>query len=286
MLALIGTFALAAGASFTAGPVETVQTGFEFTEGPVWLPSGVLLFSDIPADCIYRADKTVFRKPSGQSNGLTLDPQGRLIAAEHQNRRVTRTEADGAIAVVAGRYQGKRFNSPNDVVVRSDGSVYFTDPPYGLEGGLKGPQAELDFAGVFLVTPKGEVKAVVRDFAMPNGLALSPDEKTLYVADCERGLIRAFDVAADGSLSKDRKLCDVPGPDGMKVDREGHIWTTGGAIWVIGTKGEVLQKIDFPEVPANCAFGDADYKTLYVTARHGLYKIRTTVAGVAPGPRK
>ncbi len=287
MLVTILAIALAASGVLTEGEVQTVQTGFQFTEGPLWLPSGGLIFSDIPADAILRPDKSAFRQPSGRSNGLTLDTQGRLVAAEHENRRVSRTEADGKIVVVADRFEGKRFNSPNDVVVRSDGVIFFTDPPYGLQGGLEGPNAELNFAGVFAVMPTGAVKALVRDFVRPNGLALSADEKNLYVAECELGHIRAFDVAADGTLSNDRRLCDIPGPDGMKVDRQGNIWSSADdGIRVISPKGELLQTIAFPEQPANCGFGDADYKTLYVTARHGVYKIRTTVPGIIPGLKK
>ncbi len=289
MIGLITALVLSAGAACTTGPVETVQSGFQYIEGPLWMPGTGIIFSDIPADSIFRVDKTVFRKPSHQSNGLTLDPQGRLVIAENKNRRVVRIEADGSTTVLADHFQGKRFNSPNDVIVRSDGSLYFTDPPYGLEGGLKGPQAELDFAGVFLVTPKGEVNALARDFSMPNGLALSPNEKTLYVSDSERHVIRAFDVATDGSLANGRDFfnqTDLKIPDGLKVDRDGRVWATGSAIWAIAPSGELLQKIDIPEEPSNCAFGDADYKSLYVTAVHGLYKVRTTVAGIAPGPGK
>lgn len=286
MITLLVSLSLWTGATFTAGPVETVQTGFKFTEGPLWLRDQGLIFSDVPGDTIYHADKRVFRNPSGQSNGITLDPQGRVVNVEHKGRRVVRAEADGSLTVIADRYQGKRLNSPNDVVVRSDGTVYFTDPPFALPKRLQDPAAELDFAGVFMVTPKGELRVLARDFAMPNGLALSPDEKTLYVDDTELGLIRAFDVAPDGVCSNERKFCDVPEPDGMKVDTQGNIWCTGGVLWVFSPKGETLQKVEFPQEPSNCTFGDADYKTLYVTARTGVYKVRVTVPGIAPGPKK
>lgn len=268
-------------AEFTAGPVETVAEGFIFTEGPVWLPDGTLLFSDIPANKIFRGDKTVFRDPSGQSNGLTLDREGRLIAAEHLNRRVTRTEADGSVVVVADRFEGKRFNSPNDVVVRADGAIFFTDPPYGLPGGLGGPNAELDFSGVYAVLPGAAPKVLVKDFKKPNGLTLSPDEKILYVADTEGGHIRAFDLAEDGSVSNDRLFCELPGPDGIKTDTAGNIWATASdGVRVIAPDGALLQTIEFPQNPANCAFGGADGKTLYVTARRAVYKVATTVAGI------
>ncbi len=280
---LIGLTVLGAGGGFAAGDVQKVADGFMFTEGPLCLPDGTLLFSDIPANKIFRADKTVFRDPSGQSNGLTLDTEGRLIAAEHQTRRVTRTAADGAITVLAERYQGKRFNSPNDVIVRSDGLLFFTDPPYGLKGGLEGPDAELDFSGVYSLVPGSEAKARAKDFLRPNGLALSPDEKTLYVADTKAAHVRAFDVAADGALSNDRVLCELPGPDGMKVDTKGNLWCTArDGVRVISPKGELLETIAFPAVPANCTFGGVDGKTLYVTARMGVYRVPVSVPGIRP----
>lgn len=277
---LIVAALMGAAEDLTAGPVEVVSEGYRFTEGPLWLPDNTLIFSDIPADTIYRADKTVFRQPSGKSNGLTLDRQNRLIACEHWNRRVSRTDKDGVVSVVADRYDGKRFNSPNDVVVRSDGLIFFTDPPYGLED----REAELDVAGVYLVKPDGEVTLLVKDFKKPNGLAFSPDEKVLYIADTEGRHIRAFDVAKDGTLSNDREFCELPGPDGMKVDVRGNIWCTASdGVRVFTPAGDLIQTIVFPQAPANCAFGDADFKTLYVTARTGLYKVRVTVAGIRPG---
>lgn len=285
MIKLVLLAALSAAPLFTAGPVETVAEGFVFTEGPVWW-NGTLYFSDIPADTIYSADKQVFRKPSGQSNGLTLDGEGRLLAAEHQNRRVSRTEADGTITVIADRFEGKRLNSPNDVIVRKDGMIFFTDPPYGLPGGLEGDQAELDFAGVFAVKPGEPAVALARDFKKPNGLALSMDEKTLYVADSEVGHLRAFDVAADGTLSNGRVFHEMAGPDGIKVDLEGKIWATGGdGVRLIDTKGTLLQTLEMPMKPTNCGFGGADGKTLYVTARKTVHQVALTVAGPLPGAR-
>lgn len=261
------------------GPVETIAEGFQFTEGPVWLPSGILLFSDIPADTIYRADKTVFRKPSGKSNGLTLDGEGRLIACEHWNRRVTRADKDGGITVVADRYDGKKLNSPNDVVVRSDGTVFFTDPPYGLEG----RQAELAFRGVYAVSPDGRIRLLTDEFKTPNGLAFSPDEKTLYIGDSGEGFVRAYDVAKDGTLTNGRLFCRIPVPDGMKVDNRGRLWCTAeDGVRVFDPTGEHVGTVAFPQPPANCAFGDEDGKTLYVTARTGVYKVRCAVEGLRP----
>jgi len=278
-LAVAATLLLGAEESLTAGPVETVAEGFKFTEGPVWLPGEGLVFSDIPADTIYRPDKTVFRQPSGKSNGLAVDAQGRLLACEHWNRRVTRTETDGTVTVLADSYLGRKFNSPNDLVVRSDGAVFFTDPPYGLDK----RERELPFHGVYVLLPDGELKLLSVYFKRPNGLALSPDEQTLCIGDSEAGFIQMFGVAADATLSNSRLLDEGVGPDGMAMDEDGRLWTTArDGIRVYGPDGALAQTISFPERPANCAFGGEDGKTLYVTARHGLYRVRCTVAGLRP----
>jgi len=270
----------AAGADLVQGPVETVATGLSFSEGPVWVPGKGLIFSDIPANTIYAADKSVFRKPSGKSNGLTLDREGRLIACEQEKHRVTRTEPDGTITVLADSYLGRKLNSPNDVVVRSDGTIFFTDPPYGLEG----REAELPFSGVYAIAPDGKVTLLSVYFKYPNGLAFSPDEKTLYISDSGAGFIEAFDVQKDGMLTSARTFATDVGPDGMKVDEKGNLWTSAkDGIRVYRPSGELAVTIAFPEQPANCAFGDEDGKTLYVTARHGLYKVRCTVRGIRPG---
>jgi len=271
--------------------VEKVDTGFRFTEGPVWnAKEDCLRFSDIPANIIYlwRSGKKseVFRDPSGHSNGLTYDKQGRLIACEHGNRRVSRTERDGSITVLAERYEGKRLNSPNDVVVKSDGSLYFTDPPYGLK--KQKEDKELDFQGVYRISPDGKtLTLLIDDFDRPNGLAFSPDEKTLYIADSsKRRHIRAFDVKEDGTLANGRLFAnlhhDDPGvPDGMKVDVEGNVYSTGpGGVWVFNPKGELLGRIVTPEVPANCAWGDADWKSLYTTARTSVYRVKLSIQGI------
>jgi sugar lactone lactonase YvrE len=268
--------------------VEKVAGGFEFTEGPVWVPDGYLLFSDIPASTIYRwtpgsVSAEVFRAPSGRSNGLTLDREGRLLACEH-DRRLSRTEGDGSVVTLAERYEGKRLNSPNDVVVRSDDSIYFTDPPYGLPRQEEG--RELDFNGVYRLAPDGALTLLDDSFDRPNGLAFSPDERVLYVDDSRRGHIRAFDVQADGMLSNGRVFAELrePGeqgvPDGMKVDVRGNVFCTGpGGIWVLDAAGEPLGVIRVPEVPANLAWGDDDLKTLYITARTGLYRLRVRTGG-------
>jgi len=278
--------ALTASQTLTIGDVELVADGFLFTEGPVWVnASGTLLFSDIPADTIYAMDKTLFRKPSGQSNGLTLDHEGRLIACEHKNRRVSRTEKNGNITVLAEKYQGKRLNSPNDLTLRSDGIIFFTDPPYGLTKGLQSPEAELTFSGVYRIGTDGSITLLIDDFIKPNGIALSPDEKILYIADTEGKHLRAFDVDTTGDISNSRIFCELDSPDGIKVDVEGNIWSTASdGMHVYNPKGELIQMIVCPQQPANCAFGDKDGHTLYVTARTSLYKIRTTVEGILPKP--
>jgi gluconolactonase len=274
---------------FEPGDPERLATGFQFTEGPLWLPGGPLIFSDIPADRIYRwtprDGAQVWREPSGQSNGLTLDRQGRLLACEHGKRRVSRTEADGTVVPLVERYRGKRLNSPNDIVVRRDGVVYFTDPPYGIE-----PQQQEQLVnGVYALRPDGQLLLVADDFVRPNGLAFSPDESVLYIDDSGQRHVRAFDVRPDGTLDNSRLLADMdhpqPGsPDGMKVDEQGHLYVAGATgLWVFEPDGTRLGVIVFPERPANLAWGDQDRRTLYVTARTSLYRVRTRVAGVAVG---
>jgi gluconolactonase len=266
---------------FTA-PVEKLGGDFKFTEGPLWVAANnQLLFSDIPANRIVSfkdGNIATFRAPSNNSNGLTLDKQGRLIACEHGTRRVTRTEADGTLTVLAERYENKRLNSPNDAVVRSDGAIYFTDPPYGVKPDAR----ELDFQGVYRISADGkELALLVRDFIKPNGLAFTPDEKTLYVNDTEGGHIRAFDVSADGKLSNSRVFAKVPGPDGMKVDSTGNVYCTSAAgVMVFDGAGRHLGTFVAAEQPANCAFGGADWKALYMTCRSGLYRVRLSVPGV------
>jgi gluconolactonase len=275
--------------------LDRVATGFTFTEGPVWRGDD-LLFSDIPNSRTIRyrplpegPEITTFRHPTGNANGLTLDRQGNLIACEHTTRRVTRVDAQGRVETLADSYQGKRLNSPNDVVVRSDGSIFFTDPPYGLRNQSEGK--ELPFNGVFRLDSSGTLHLLADDFERPNGLAFSPDEKTLYVDDSARFHIRAFDVSADGSVSGGRVWAELKGkpeergvPDGMKVDAEGNVYCTGpGGVWVFGENGRLLGRIVMPEVTANLAWGDADWRTLYLAASTSLYRLRLSVAGIPVG---
>ena len=268
------------------GEPELVATGFEFTEGPVWHPDGYLFLSDIPAHRIFKltpdGTSEVFREPSGGANGLTFDRQGRLIACEYHSRRVSRTESDGTISVLADSYRGKRLNSPNDVVVKSNGSIYFTDPFYGFPADQ---ERELDFQGVYRIATDGAVTLLVDDFGVPNGLAFSPDESILYIDDSRHQHVRAFDVLSDGSLTNGRIFIDMRADargaaDGMKVDVTGNLYVTGaGGTWIISPTGEHLGTIVTPELPANCAFGGPDYKTLFIAARTSIYSIQLSIAG-------
>jgi len=231
-----------------------------------------------------KAGLSVFREPSGNSNGLTYDREGRLIICEHGNRRISRIDIDGSYAILADTYQDRQLNSPNDVVVRSDGNIFFTDPPYGIEP----EEQELPFQGVYLFNPeKRQLRLLTKDFAKPNGLTFSPDESTLYIADSspERRHIRAFDFEEEGRLSNSRVFAEIrsekPGnPDGIKVDTEGNLYVSAaGGIWVFSDTGREIGVIETQERPANCAWGDADWKSLYITARTSLYRVRLNIPG-------
>jgi gluconolactonase len=274
--------------------LELLADGFEFTEGPVWhFGEQQLTFSDIPADTMYRWDEVggvrVFRKPSNFSNGMTYDLDGALVVCEHRTRRVTR-ETGGHVEVVVDRFAGKRLNAPNDVIVAHDRSLLFTDPHYGLGEGFGGPaDQDQPVRGVYRVAPgRREAELLVDDFEGPNGLALSPDERTLYVDDSEHGHIRTFAVEGDWSLKGGNVLVAFPDEDegvvdGLKVDSDGNVYCTGpGGVWICSPTGAVLGRIPTPEVAANLAWGDDDAQTLYVTASTGLYRIRCRAAGYAP----
>ena len=276
--------------------VEELGSGFGSeigpAEGPVWWKEGgYLLFSDVGQNRRIKwapgEGVSVFHEPTNFANGLTRDIQGRLIACERTTRRVTRMDSDGSITVVANNYRGTRLNSPNDVVVKSDGSIYFTDPCTSTV------ETELDFYGVYRVSPDlGTIHLLVRDFVIPNGLAFSPDERTLYVDDSRRWYIRAFDVEPNGllALASDRVLCDRIGerpgsPDGMKVDVEGNVYCTApGGIWVIDPSGKHLGTILTGVPPTNICWGGEDWKTMYYTTRYTFGNIRLKIAGV-PVPR-
>jgi sugar lactone lactonase YvrE len=285
-------------------PIECIAGGLRFTEGPVWRGTS-LLFSDIPNQRIVRwrrlpegPELTTYA--TGMSNGLTLDHHGQVLAAEHNGRRVTRVADDGTRTVLAERFQGKRLNSPNDIVVKSDGSIYFTDPPYAIQPSTPGmprpvgwwtaPIAgkELSYNGVYRLTHDGTLHLLVDDFALPNGLAFAPDESVLYIDDSAHKHIRAFDVRSDGTLSNSRILLDMasedPGvPDGFKVDVHGNVFCTGpGGVWVCRPNGELLGRIVLPELPANLAWGE-DGSVLFLTARTSVYRLQTKTRGTLPG---
>jgi len=274
--------------------IEKLAGGFKFTEGPVWTREGFLLFSDIPNDTILKWDPksgqvSDYRKPSAGANGNTLDSQGRLVSCEHAGRRVSRREKDGTVVTVVDRYEGKRLNSPNDVIFKSDGAMYFTDPPYGLAKQDEDPAKEQAHNGVYRLKD-GKITLLTTELKRPNGLAFSPDEKTLYVAnsDAARKIWMAYPVKSDGTLEAGKVFFDVtaskdPGlPDGMKVDRRGNLYCTApGGVWIFSPDGKHLGTLKPTEVPANCHWGD-DGKTLYMTAQTGLYRIRLNVAGIRP----
>ena len=273
--------------------VEQIATGCQFTEGPLWhATEHFLLFSDIPANKMRKWDAdsgmTVFREPSGKSNGLTYDKGGHLIACEHANRRVSRTTADGQVLTIVSHYQGKRLNSPNDVVVKSDGSLYFTDPPYGLSAayGVES-EKELDFQGVYRLSPNGDtLTLLVDDFDRPNGICFSPDESILYINDTERMHVRAFDVQPDGTIANGRVFGEEEGdtgkPDGMKADIHGNVYLTGpDGIWVFAPDGTHLGIILVPERSANLAWGGDDWKSLFITASTSVYRVECKASGVA-----
>lgn len=275
--------------------LEYLAGGFSWAEGPVWnFAAGYLTFSDVIGNTMHRYDDSggaqVYRKPSNHANGQTIDAAGRLIVCEHRTRRVTRETPHGVETLVDG-YEGKKFNSPNDVVAAGDGSLIFTDPSYGLdkveEGG--GGERELPFQGVYRIPPgSNEAGLLVDDFVGPNGLALSPEEDILYVVDSERSHVRSFQIGAGWKLSGGGVLVEIPSegagvPDGMKVDVEGNIYCSGeGGIWVCTPEGKMLCHILVPETTANLAWGDDAARTIYIAADTGLYRIRCRTTGFAP----
>jgi gluconolactonase len=287
--------------------IEKLADGFIFTEGPLWMPEGYLLFSDPNANTIYRwspdGQVSVFRTKSGYagtdigeygqpgSNGITLDPEGRVTIDEHGNRRVVRIEKNGAVTVLADRFEGKRLNSPNDLVYRSDGTLFFTDPPFGLPKAFDDARKELPFSGIYSLKD-GKLMLGARDLTGPNGLAFSPDEKYLYVGnwDEKRKVVMRYEVRPDGSLSPGYVFFDMtnaPGEDaldGVKVDVEGNVYVSGpGGLWILSADGKHLGTIVGPEHPHNLTWGDDDGRTLYLTAQTGLYRVRLKIPGIRPG---
>ena len=272
--------------------VEQVATGFGFTEGPVWdKAKKQLVWSDMKHDHMrsWSAARGVqtYRKPSNKANGSAWDREGRLVSCEHGTSRVVREERDGALTVLASHWKGNELNSPNDVAVRSDGSIYFSDPTFGRtreDVGIPRPLT-LDFRGVYRISPGGGLTLLVDDFEQPNGLCFSLDEKRLFINDTPRKHIRVFDVQADGGIANGRVFGettgDAPGaPDGMKIDCEGHVYCTGpGGVHVFDHDGRCLGVILTPERPTNMAWGDDDLRTLYVTAQTSIYRARLRTPG-------
>lgn len=273
---------------------EKLATGFLFTEGPLWhAREKYLLFSDMPGDHLRKwttaGGISTFRKPCAQSNGLAWDREGRLIVCEHASSLLTRTEKNGDITVLASHHDGKELNSPNDVVVKSDGAIYFSDPTYGRNEYYGNPRTtQLAFRGLYRVAPDSKTLALMADdFGQPNGLCFSLDEKHLYVNDTDRQHIRRFDVAADGSLSGGAVWAETRGegpgaPDGMKIDSAGNVYCCGPAgIHVFAPDAACLGVVKVPEYTANFCFGDDDRRSLYVTASSSIYRFRVTVPGPA-----
>ena len=278
----------------STAPLERLGTDMKFLEGPQWIPAegGYLVFSDIPSNELKKWTAkdgiTVFRQPSNNTNGNTLDNQGRLLSAEHSGRRIAVADAAGNLTTVVEGFEGKRFNSPNDVVVSADGCLWFTDPDYGLSSDPVTKQKvgkELDGDFVFRFDPKSKaLTAVAKDFSKPNGLCFSPDGKRLYVADSGTPKhIRAFDVTSAGTLENGRVFAQIDkgAPDGIRCDTEGRVWSSAGdGVHVFAVSGELIGKILVPESAANLAFGGSDMKTLFITARKSLYAIPVMAKGI------
>ena len=289
--------------------IERLADGFDWSEGPVWVrDGGYLLFSDVPKNVVHKWDPrsgsvSDHLRPSGYtgstprggepgSNGLTLDSMGRLVLCQHGDRQVARVDPGGKWSVLAKAYQGKRFNSPNDLCYDRSGNLYFTDPPYGLEGKNNDPKKEIPFNGVYLLRKSGELVLLTKEFTFPNGIALSPDEKTLYVAqsDPDKPIIQAMDVKPDGTVANSRLLFDAAHlregrkglPDGLKVDTKGNIFTTGpGGVLILSPEGKHLGTIATGEATANCGWG-GDGSDLYVTADMYLCRVKTKTKGRLP----
>jgi gluconolactonase len=268
-----------AGQDFSHVQVEPVAEGFPGGEGPVWSRQGFLIFSDYSRDRLYKCvpgkPPEVYREDSHGANGNTMDRQGRLYSCEYKARRVTRTDRQGRIEVLVDKFEGKRFNAPNDIVVRRDGHVYFSDPLF-----TPLDQRDLDFYGVFHVTPKGQIEAIARMKTRPNGVTLSPDGKTLYVANTDERNIRAYTLDRNGKASGERiAIPDLPaGPDGIRTDVKGNLYITARGVVVYSPEGKLLGKIAPPVNPRNLTFGDRDLRTLYMVG-NSIFRARLDVAG-------
>jgi len=269
------------GQDFSHIAIEKVDAGFRFTEGPVWSREGFLLFSDVPNNQIRKlvpGERSVaFRDDSHGANGNTFDAQGRFYSCESKTRRVVRMDKKGKMEVLAEKWEGKRLNAPNDIVVRKDGQIYFTDPAFGDQADTR----ELAFYGVYHINPKGVMNLIARPAGRPNGIAFSPNGRILYVANSDDRNVRAYDVDHNGAVSNERVVVsNIDGvPDGIRLDEKGNLYVTAKGVAVYTAEGKLLHTIELSETPANCAFGDPDLQTLYITARTSLYRVRLNVKG-------
>jgi gluconolactonase len=265
---------------FTELKVEKIAVGIRFAEGPAWSPEGFLLFSDSVTNKLHKfvpgKGEAAFGEIAGGPNGNAYDAQGRLYTCEFRQRRVTRTLKNGKVEVLAMRYEGKRFNAPNDIAVRKDGHVFFTDPAFGNQQDTR----ELDFYGVYHLTPKGELEAIAKLKTRPNGIALAPNGKTLYVADSDARCVRAYDL--DHGDAERIAIDKIPGvPDGLRTDEKGNIWVAAKEVYAYSSQAKLLGQIDLPETPSNLTFGDGDFSTLFITARTSVFRVRVGVKGAS-----
>jgi gluconolactonase len=273
----------AAAQDFANIQIDKVATGYAFTEGPAWSPTGFLIFSDIPNNKLLRfmpgQPASAFRENSNGATGNRFDAQGRLYTCESHSRRVTRTDKKGKVEVLADRWQSKRFNAPNDLAVRKEGDVYFTDPAFGNQQDTR----ELDFFGVYRISRKGELEVLAKPKGRPNGIALAPDGRTLYVSNSDERNVRAYDLDKSGGASNERTLISgIEGvPDGICVDEKGNLYLAAQKIQVYSPAGKPIGVIPTEETPSNCAFGDPDLASLYITARTSVYRARLDVKGIS-----
>ena len=281
ILAILLITLAAAAQDFNEVKVDKVSTGHVFAEGPAWSRDGYLVFSDIPNNKILQFEPgtpvSVFRSNSNGATGNTFDAQGRLYTCESHLRRVTRTDKKGKVEVLAEKYQGKRLNAPNDIVVRKDGQIYFTDPAFGNQEDSR----ELDFFAIYHISRRGELEPIAKPKGRPNGIALSPNGNVLYVTNSDDRNVRAYDLDKNGAASNERVVVsNIDGvPDGMRVDEKGNLYVAANKIEVYSPEGKPLGSVPLAETPSNCAFGDEDFGSLYVTAKTSVYRLRLNVKG-------